>query len=255
MSFLEMLDVVNEGLIRKGEDPIAFDSDCREGICGACGFLINGVPHGPDPGTTVCQLHMRRFKDGETHRARALAGEGLPADQGPRRRSQRVRSDHPGRRLHVGQRGRRAGRQRHPHPEGHRRAGHGFGRVHRLRRLRGGVQERVSRALHVREDQLTSRCCPRVRPSAAAASWRWSTVTTPRGSAAVRTKASARRSARRRSAITNIARMNREYPMQGDASSCRARGSSLVARRTKDPRGSSSDERRATNHGSEAFRL
>jgi succinate dehydrogenase / fumarate reductase iron-sulfur subunit len=66
MSFLEMLDVVNEGLIRKGEDPIAFDSDCREGICGACGFLVNGVPHGPDPGTTVCQLHMRRFRDGET---------------------------------------------------------------------------------------------------------------------------------------------------------------------------------------------
>jgi len=66
MSFLEMLDVVNEGLIAKGDDPIAFDSDCREGICGACGFLINGVPHGPDPGTTVCQLHMRRFRDGDT---------------------------------------------------------------------------------------------------------------------------------------------------------------------------------------------
>jgi succinate dehydrogenase / fumarate reductase, iron-sulfur subunit len=66
MSFLEMLDVVNEGLIAKGEDPIAFDSDCREGICGACGFLVGGVPHGPDPGTTVCQLHMRRFKDGDT---------------------------------------------------------------------------------------------------------------------------------------------------------------------------------------------
>ena len=65
MSFLEMLDVVNESLIRKGEDPIAFDSDCREGICGACGFLVNGVPHGPDPGTTVCQLHMRRFGDGD----------------------------------------------------------------------------------------------------------------------------------------------------------------------------------------------
>jgi len=65
MSFLEMLDVVNEGLILKGQDPIAFDSDCREGICGACGFLINGVAHGPDPGTTVCQLHMRRFKDNE----------------------------------------------------------------------------------------------------------------------------------------------------------------------------------------------
>jgi succinate dehydrogenase iron-sulfur subunit len=66
MSFLEMLDVVNESLIVKGDDPIAFDSDCREGICGACGFLINGIPHGPDPGTTVCQLHMRRFKDGDT---------------------------------------------------------------------------------------------------------------------------------------------------------------------------------------------
>src|SRR3954463_11121392 len=66
MSFLEMLDVVNEDLIRKGEDAIAFDSDCREGICGACGLMINGVAHGPDPGATTCQLHMRRFKDGES---------------------------------------------------------------------------------------------------------------------------------------------------------------------------------------------
>jgi succinate dehydrogenase / fumarate reductase iron-sulfur subunit len=66
MSFLEMLDVVNEGLIVKAEDPIAFDSDCREGICGACGFLVSGIAHGPDPGTTVCQLHMRRFSDGDT---------------------------------------------------------------------------------------------------------------------------------------------------------------------------------------------
>src|SRR6266542_6770430 len=66
MSFLEMLDVVNEALIRKGEDAIAFDSDCREGICGTCGLVVNGVPHGPDRGTTVCQLHMRRFRDGET---------------------------------------------------------------------------------------------------------------------------------------------------------------------------------------------
>jgi succinate dehydrogenase iron-sulfur subunit len=77
MSFLEMLDVVNEGLITGGEDPIAFDSDCREGICGACGFLVNGIAHGPDPGTTVCQLHMRRFHEGdrlilEPWRARAF---------------------------------------------------------------------------------------------------------------------------------------------------------------------------------------
>ena len=66
MSFLEMLDVVNEGLIVKGDDPIAFDSDCREGICGTCGFLIDGLPHGPVRGSTVCQLHMRSFRDGDT---------------------------------------------------------------------------------------------------------------------------------------------------------------------------------------------
>jgi succinate dehydrogenase / fumarate reductase, iron-sulfur subunit len=66
MSFLEMLDVVNEGLVKRGEDAIAFDSDCREGICGMCSLVVNGIPHGPDRGTTVCQLHMRRFKDGET---------------------------------------------------------------------------------------------------------------------------------------------------------------------------------------------
>jgi succinate dehydrogenase / fumarate reductase iron-sulfur subunit len=66
MSFLEMLDVVNEGLIKKGEDAIAFDSDCREGICGTCSLVVNGIAHGPDRGTTVCQLHMRRFTDGDT---------------------------------------------------------------------------------------------------------------------------------------------------------------------------------------------
>ena len=76
-SFLEMLDVVNEGLILKGEEPIAFDHDCREGICGACGMVINGRPHGPRERTTACQLHMRSFRDGdvlwlEPWRARAF---------------------------------------------------------------------------------------------------------------------------------------------------------------------------------------
>jgi succinate dehydrogenase / fumarate reductase iron-sulfur subunit len=65
MSFLEMLDVVNEGLIAKGEEPIAFDHDCREGICGTCGMVINGSAHGPRRATTTCQLHMRSFKDGD----------------------------------------------------------------------------------------------------------------------------------------------------------------------------------------------
>jgi len=66
MSFLEMLDVVNEGLIEAGDLPIAFDHDCREGICGSCGMMINGVAHGPQKGTATCQLHMRHFKDGDT---------------------------------------------------------------------------------------------------------------------------------------------------------------------------------------------
>src|SRR5438874_11396569 len=65
MSFLEMLDVVNEELIARGEDPIAFDSDCREGICGTCSLVINGIPHGGQKGTTVCQLHLRHFQDGD----------------------------------------------------------------------------------------------------------------------------------------------------------------------------------------------
>lgn len=77
MSFLEMLDVVNEGLVETGADPIAFEHDCREGICGSCGMVINGAPHGEKPGVTVCQLHMRSFRDGdevwvEPWRARAF---------------------------------------------------------------------------------------------------------------------------------------------------------------------------------------
>ena len=88
MSFLEMLDVLNEELLGKGEDPIAFDHDCREGICGMCGFMINGVAHGPKRGTTVCQLHMRHYRDGdelylEPWRARAFpVAKDLIVDRG-----------------------------------------------------------------------------------------------------------------------------------------------------------------------------
>ena len=66
MSFLEMLDVLNQQLIANNQDPVAFDHDCREGICGACSLVINGKPHGPTKGTTTCQLHMREFKSGDT---------------------------------------------------------------------------------------------------------------------------------------------------------------------------------------------
>ncbi len=78
MSFLEMLDVVNEDLIARGEEPIAFDSDCREGICGTCSLVINGIAHGGQRGTTACQLHMRHFKDGQTITIEPWRARGFP---------------------------------------------------------------------------------------------------------------------------------------------------------------------------------
>ena len=78
MSFLEMLDVVNEDLIHKGEEPIAFDHDCREGICGTCGSVINGRPHGPKVRTTTCQLHMRSFEDGDHITIEPWRAEAFP---------------------------------------------------------------------------------------------------------------------------------------------------------------------------------
>ena len=78
MSFLEMLDVVNEDLIEKGKSPVAFDYDCREGICGACGMVVNGVAHGPQRLTTICQLHMRQFSDGDELWLEPWRASGFP---------------------------------------------------------------------------------------------------------------------------------------------------------------------------------
>jgi succinate dehydrogenase / fumarate reductase iron-sulfur subunit len=78
MSFLEMLDVLNQDLIKKGEDPVEFDSDCREGICGMCGQVIDGIPHGPQRGTATCQLHMRHYKDGDTITVEPFRAKGFP---------------------------------------------------------------------------------------------------------------------------------------------------------------------------------
>ena len=96
MSFLEMLDVLNERLIAEGKEPVAFESDCREGICGACGMVLNGVPHGPKKAIAVCQLHMRSFSDGE-------GSGGGPVESGP---------DHRIRRVHHGENRQRSGRER-----------------------------------------------------------------------------------------------------------------------------------------------
>jgi succinate dehydrogenase / fumarate reductase iron-sulfur subunit len=78
MSFLEMLDVLNQDLIGKGEEPVTFEHDCREGICGSCGFVINGVPHGGQKGSTVCQLHMRHFSDGDELFLEPWRAKGFP---------------------------------------------------------------------------------------------------------------------------------------------------------------------------------
>jgi succinate dehydrogenase / fumarate reductase iron-sulfur subunit len=78
MSFLEMMDVLNEQLINKGEEPVAFDHDCREGICGMCSMYINGEAHGPDRGVTTCQLHMRMFKDGDTITIEPFRAKSFP---------------------------------------------------------------------------------------------------------------------------------------------------------------------------------
>ena len=78
MSFLEMMDVLNEQLVEKGEEPVAFDHDCREGICGSCNLQINGEPHGPDRGVTTCQLHMRKFKDGDTITIEPFRAKAFP---------------------------------------------------------------------------------------------------------------------------------------------------------------------------------
>jgi succinate dehydrogenase / fumarate reductase iron-sulfur subunit len=77
MSLLELLDVLNEQLIKSGELPVEFDSDCREGICGTCGFLVNGVAHGPKRGRTACQQYLRDFKDGEDDHALSPSAPGL----------------------------------------------------------------------------------------------------------------------------------------------------------------------------------
>ena len=147
-----MLDVLNEELIAKGEEPIAFDHDCREGICGMCGFMINGVAHGPAarhhrlPASHAPLQGRRRALPG------AVARAGFPVIKDLVGRPQRVRPHHRRRRLHLGADRQRAGRQRHPGAEGRRRPRHGRGGLHRLRRLRGGVSQRLGGAVHRRQD-------------------------------------------------------------------------------------------------------
>ena len=152
MSFLEMLDVVNENLVHQGKDPIAFDHDCREGICGSCGSVVNGLPHGPEKGTTLCQLHMRHFKDGETlviepFRARAFKViKDLVVD-----RSAFDQIIQAGGYVSVNT-SQAPGSEQHPCSRGHGRTGHGCRRLHRLRRVCGSLPQCFGDALHWSQD-------------------------------------------------------------------------------------------------------
>ena len=143
MSMLEALDVLNEELIQRGEDPVTFEHDCREGICGSCGFMINGIAHGPIPKTTVCQLSLRHFKNGEQLYLEPWRAAAFPVlrDLMVDRR-QCLRPDYFFGRLCIGIGGQRARRQRYPGIQRRRRPGHGCRRVYRLRSLRGGVSHR-----------------------------------------------------------------------------------------------------------------
>ena len=137
MSFLEMLDVVNEGLIAQGEEPIAFDSDCREGICGTCSLVINGIAHGGQRGTTACQLHMRHFKDGDTITIEPWRAQAFPVVKDlVTDRSAFDRIIQAGGFVSVNTGG-TPDANAMPSPQDRRRPGHGRRRLHRLRRVRG----------------------------------------------------------------------------------------------------------------------
>jgi ribosomal protein L11 methyltransferase len=201
MSFLEMLDVLNERLIKKGERPVAFDHDCREGICGTCSLMINGRPHGPQQGHTTCQLHMRSFKDGdeitiEPWRAKAFPViKDLVVDRGA---FDRIIA---GRRLHLGQHRLGPRRQRDPGAK--------------ETPTRRWTPPPASAAAPAWPPAPTPpRCCssaprwptsaklPQGQSSATAACSTWSSRWTTRASAPAPTTASARRPAPRRSRST-----------------------------------------------------
>ena len=211
MSFLEMLDVVNEGLIAKGETPIVFDSDCREGICGMCSLVVNGVPHGPDRGSTVCQLHMRRFKDGDTitiepWRAAAFPVQrDLVVDRGAFDRAHRVG------RLRVGQHRQRAGRQRDPVPKA-------SGRGARWTRRPASAAAPAWPPARTRRPRCswaprsrTSRCCRRAIPSARRRVRAMVQLMDDLGFGNCSNEAECEAVCPKEISIANIARMRREY--------------------------------------------
>ena len=145
-SFLEMLDILNENLLQAGGEPVAFDSDCREGICGTCSLTVNGEAHGPDHPGAVCELYMRKFRDGETITIEPFRVGAFPDRQRSGGRSQFTRSDRASRRIHLRARRLSAGGEFNSRSQTRRRPGNGSSGVHRLRRVRSGLPERIGNA-------------------------------------------------------------------------------------------------------------
>ena len=173
MSMLECLDVLNETLIEKGEEPIAFEHDCREGICGSCGFMINGMAHGPLRATTVCQLTMRHFKDGEELVLEPWRAQAFPVIKDlvvDRRSFDRIIAA--GGYISVST-GSAPDGNAIPVSKASRGPGDGCGGLHRLRGVRGGVSERVGGVVHRARRSRTSAFCPRANRSATCARSAW----------------------------------------------------------------------------------
>ena len=198
MSFLEMLDLLNEDLQAKGEAPVAFDHDCREGICGMCGFLINGVAHGGHRGTTVCQLSMRFFKDGDS-----LTLEPWRAKAFPVLRDLAVDRSAFDRIIQAGgfisaPTGVAPDAERDPRSQGRRGPRDGRGGLHRMRRLRGRLPQCSGHAFHRGQDHASQFAAPRASRSATSARRTWSRPCPTSSSAAAPITASAKRCAPRK---------------------------------------------------------
>ena len=176
MSFLEMLDIVNDRLIGEGEEPIAFEHDCREGICGSCGMMINGQAHGPQRGTATCQLHMRKFDDGDVINVEPWRRRGVPGREGPRRQPQRVRPHHRGRRLHhASTPGAAPEANLIPVPKVVADAAFDAAACIGCGACVAACPNGAGAAVHVGQGRRTSTCCRRARPSATRGSRPWST--------------------------------------------------------------------------------
>ena len=192
-----MLDVLNEKLTKEGKEPVAFDHDCREGICGMCGAVVNGIAHGPEKETTLCQLHMRNFRSGDT-----LVIEPFRSRAFPIRKDLMVDRSALDRIIQSGgyvsvNTGGTPDANAHPHPVGDGRTGHGRRGLHRLRGLCRQLPERGGHALHRRQDLSALPAPPGPAGTASSGPWPWSRPWTGRGSATAPTPGNARRSVRK----------------------------------------------------------